>query len=40
MLPFPEELKILGFISKHVSCHDEKFTVRKHMFLEIIKKYP
>ena len=29
--------KIFGFIGKHVLCHVENFTMRKNIFLEIMK---
>lgn len=36
-LLFTEELKIFGFISKHVLCHIGKFAVRKNILVEIMK---
>lgn len=35
--PFTEKLKIYVFISKHVLCHIEKFSMRKNIFLEYIR---
>ena len=35
-LPFTDELKIFRTISNYAWCQIETFSVRKHMFLDII----
>lgn len=32
-----EELKLFGFVNKHVLCHTEKFTMRKNILPEMMK---